>query len=335
MPYEILGKPVGNIGFGLMSLTAPHNTSSEEEKFALIKAALDAGANILNGGEFYGPSLEENSLTLLNKYFEKYPEDAGRASIHIKGGSRPKLNIDNSPEYTRESVQHCLDQLGGRASIASWEMCRRVSQADYLESLRVLDGFVKEGLIGGVSLSEVNANTIRQAVKICKIVAVEVEISLFNTEPLMNGVCEACAEFGIPIFAYGPLGRGFLTGKVKTLDDLSPLAKWIPRFQGDNFTANLQLVEEVKKWAARKGCTPGQFAINWVASLSRRPGMPKIIPIPGASRMDQVRENLREVELTSADMDEVDAFLARFVAVGARIPEFLEHFLDKTDTTEI
>ncbi|KAI1493184.1 NADP-dependent oxidoreductase domain-containing protein [Biscogniauxia mediterranea] len=245
-----------------MSLTAPHNTSSEEEKYALIKAALDAGANILNGGEFYGPN-------------------AGRANIHIKGGSRPKLNIDNSPEYTP-------------ASIASWEMCRRVSQADYL----------REGLIGGVSLTEVNANTIRQAVKICKIVAVEVEISLFKTEPLTNGVCEACAEFGIPIFAYSSLGRGFLTRKAKTFDDLSPLAKWIPRFQGDNFTANLQPVEE-------------------------------IIPVPGASRMDQVSENLREVELAGADMDEVDAFLARFVTVGARMPEFTERFLDKTDTTEI
>ncbi|KAI5923378.1 NADP-dependent oxidoreductase domain-containing protein [Camillea tinctor] len=335
MAYELLGKPVGNIGFGLMSLTTAHNTSSEDEKFALIKAALDAGTNILNGGEFYGPSLEENSLTLLNKYFTKHPEDTARASIHIKGGSRPKFQVDNSPEYTRQSVQHCLDQLGGQARIASWEMCRRVSQADYLESLRVLDGFVKEGFIDGISLSEVNANTIRQAVKICKIVAVEVEISLFNTDPLTDGVCEACAEFGIPIFAYSPLGRGFLTGKVKTPDDLSAQGKWIPRYQGENFAANLQLVEEVKKWAARKGCTPGQFAINWVAALSQRPGMPKIIPIPGASKMAQVSENLREVELTDADMDEVDGFLARFIPVGARVPELAAGFLDKTDTTDI
>ena len=122
-------------------------------------------------------------------------------SINIKGGNRPPFTVDNSPEYTRESVENCISLLGGKARINLWEMGRRVTQREYLDSLRVLDGFVKEGKIDGVSLSEINANTIRQAVKVTKVAAVEVEVSLAQNDVLRNGIAEACAEFGIPIFA--------------------------------------------------------------------------------------------------------------------------------------
>ncbi|CAJ2501075.1 Uu.00g039280.m01.CDS01 [Anthostomella pinea] len=333
MAYQILGKDVSKIGFGMMSLTqeGTKTQSTDDEKFAILKAALAAGSNSWNGGEFYGPNLEDNSLPVLRKYFEKYPEDAGKVCINIKGGAhKPPMTVDNSPEYVRQSVQHCVDQLGGKAKIDMWEMCRRVSQGEYLESLRVIDGFVKEGTIGGVALTEVNANTIRQAAKIVKVAAVEVEISLFETEPLHNGICEACVELGIPIYAYSPLGRGFLTGK-----PFNPLFKMLPRLADDNIAANTKLVEAVKKWAAKKDCTPAQFAINWVATLSQRPGMPKIIPIPGAAHIDRVKENLREVELTDADMDEVDAFLVEFKPAGERLPAFFAQWLDTNESTEV
>lgn len=196
------GQEVGPIGYGLMGLTwYPTTQSTDDEKIAVMKAALEAGATAWNGGVFYGTP-ENNSLTLMNKYFTKYPEDVKRVkSINIKGGMRPPFTLDNSPEYTRESVENSIALLGGKARINLWEMARRVTQREYLDSLRVLDGFVKEGKIDGVSLSEINANTIRQAVKITKVAAVEVEISLAQHEVLGNGVAEACAEFGIPIFA--------------------------------------------------------------------------------------------------------------------------------------
>lgn len=195
------GQEVGPIGYGLMGLTwnvGPEFT--DDKKIAVMKAALEAGATAWNGGDFYGTP-ENNSLTLLNKYFTKYPEDAKRVkSINIKSGLTEQ-GVDNSPEFTRKSVENCLALLEGKARLNLWEPCRRVSQREYLDSLRVLDGFVKEGKIDGISLSEINANTIRQAVKVTKIAAVEVEISLFRNEVLTNGVAEACAEFGIPIFA--------------------------------------------------------------------------------------------------------------------------------------
>lgn len=208
MGHTILGKEVGPIGYGLMGLTWHSTTQNTlDEKIAAMKAALEAGANAWNGGEFYGTSRDDNSLTLLRAYFARYPEDAGKISLNIKGGVRLPLSFppasDNSPAFIRESVDASLATLAGTgAAIDMYEMGRRVAQADYLASLRVLDGeFARTGRIGGVALSEVNANTIRQAAQITKVAAVEVEISLWVTDALRNGVCATCAELDIPIFA--------------------------------------------------------------------------------------------------------------------------------------
>ncbi|KAI8632546.1 NADP-dependent oxidoreductase domain-containing protein [Xylariaceae sp. FL1651] len=301
----------------------------------MIKAAVEAGSNFLNGSEFYGPSLEDNSLTLLNQYFQKYPEDANKVVIGIKGGMRIPMNVDNSPEFTRESIENCLNLIGDKGKIDMWEMARRTTQDEYIQSLRVIDSFVKEGKIGGVTLSEVNANSIRQAAKVVKVVGVEIEMSLFHTDPLYNGICEACAELDVPIFAYSPLGRGFLTGKVQKPEDIYLLFRQMPRLQAENFNANLRLVEQVKVWAAKKGCTPAQFSINWLVALSRRPSMPKIIPIPGTANLERIKENSHEVELTDEDMNEVDAFLKKFNVSGARMPEVHSRWLDTNDTTEV
>lgn len=116
------------------------------------------------------------------------------------------MEADNSPEFTRQSIENCLNLIGDKGKIDMWEMARRTTQTEYVQSLRVIDEYVKQGKIGGVTLSEVNAKSIRQAAKVVKVVGVEIELSLFHTEPFYNGICEACAELGIPVFAYSPLG---------------------------------------------------------------------------------------------------------------------------------
>ncbi|KAI3323500.1 Aldo/keto reductase [Xylariaceae sp. AK1471] len=336
MTYKIVGKDVKDIGYGLMSLNLPReNPLSVDDKIAMIKAALDAGANFLNGSEFYGPSLQDNSLTLLHEYFDKYPEDANKVVIGIKGGMRLPMTVDNSPEFTRESIENCLGLIGDKGKIDMWEMARRTTQTEYIQSLRVIDSYVKQGKIGGVTLSEVNANTIRQAAKVVKVVGVEIELSLFHTDPLHDGICAACAELDIPIFAYSPLGRGFLTGKIQKPEDMYSFFRQMPRFQGENFDANLKLVEKVKEWAGKKGCTPAQFSINWLVALSRRPSMPKIIPIPGAASLERISENIYEVELTDEDMDEVDVFLKNFSISGDRLPGAYTQWLDANGTAEV
>ncbi len=166
-----------------------------------MRAALSQNCNLWDGGEFYGPSPDVNSLTLLKNYFTKYPEDADKVVLNIKGALKPDFTPDGSPKFVRQSVERCVDMLGGKGKIDMFQCARRDPNTPLEATLATLEELVKEGKIGGVALSEVNANTIREAAKVTKIVAVEVEISLFSTEPLSNGITEACAELGIPIIA--------------------------------------------------------------------------------------------------------------------------------------
>ena len=181
-------------------LTWRRNPPPEEQAFEAMRAALAANCNLWNGGEFYGTP-ENNSLTLLKKYYAKYPEDADKVVLNIKGGLGPNLTINGSPEFLKKSVENCLAMLGERGRIDMFECARRDPNVPLEQTLRALEEFVTEGKIGGVALSEVSANTIREAAKITKIVAVEVELSLWCTEPLTNGITEACAELKIPILA--------------------------------------------------------------------------------------------------------------------------------------
>ena len=183
-----------------MSLTWSANPPSDEQAFETMHAAIETGCTCWNGGEFYGPP-ERNSLVLLNKYFSKYPEDASKVVVNIKGAVRSGLGVDGNPEFLRENVESCLAQLGGKGRINMFECARRDVNTPLEETLGALAELVKEEKIGSVALSEVNANTIREAANITKIAAVEVELSLYCTGPLHNGICKACAELDIPILA--------------------------------------------------------------------------------------------------------------------------------------
>ncbi|EKJ67985.1 hypothetical protein NXS19_011866 [Fusarium pseudograminearum] len=321
MSHLILGKQVGPIGYGLMGLTA--RPLPDETTFTAIRTALDAGCNWLNGGEFYGPP-DANSLALIRRYLEKYPEDADRIVLTIKGGLGPNYVPVGSKENIRRSIDDCIKTLGPAGRIASFEIGRKDPNADYKDdTLATIDEYVKDGKIDGISCSEINANTLRSAAKKFKITAVELELSLFTTEPLTNGLLEACGELGIAVLAYSPLGRGLLGGQIKSAKDLpedDPRAKMHPRWQGDNLLKNVELVNSIESLAKKKGCTVSQIAINWLLSLSRRPGMPKIIPIPGSSKPDRIRENATIVDLTDEDLHDIDNLLASFTPAGERYP---------------
>ena len=165
-----------------------------------MRAALSTNYNLWDGGEFYGPP-DANSRALLNRYFTKYPEDADKVVLNIKGGLGPGLIPIGTPEFVRQCVEHCVEMLGGKARIDMFECARRDPNTPLETTLATLEELVREGKIDGVALSEVNADTIRTVAKITKIVAVEIEISLFSTEPLSNGITKACAELDIPIIA--------------------------------------------------------------------------------------------------------------------------------------
>ena len=164
-----------------------------------MRAALSAGCNLWNAGVFYGP-LENNSLVLLKKYYTKYPEDAQKVVLNVKGGMRG-MTPDGSPEFLRREIDNTLKQLGGKGKIDMFECARRDLNVSFRTTLNTLAELVKEGKIGGIALCEVNAATIKEAAEVTKIVAVEIELSLWCTDPLTNGIAKVCHERGIPIIA--------------------------------------------------------------------------------------------------------------------------------------
>ncbi|KAI8950988.1 aldo/keto reductase [Xylaria longipes] len=321
---QLLGKEVGPTGFGMMGFTWRANPCPQEQAFEALREAIKQGKVFWNGGEFYGTP-EYNSLVLLDRYFEKYPEDADKVILSVKGGLNLQTHApDGSPDGTRRTIDNCLRQLNGRKKLDMFEFARRDQNADMKTSFDIIQKeYIDTGKVGGISLSEVRAETIHEAVKYAKIAACEVELSLFATDVLHNGVAAACAQYNIPLVAYSPVGRGFLTGQIKTFEDI-PNDSWLkfqPRFQpGGNFENNIKLVHQVEQLAKQKGCTPAQLAISWVRALNGRPGMPTIIPIPGATTAERVRENAKVVELTDEDMAAIDKILDGFKPIGRRYP---------------
>lgn len=178
------------------------NAPSEEAIHAAIKAAIDSGCTYLDGGEFYGTPTH-NSLTILNKYFAKYPEDAEKVVLNIKGGMGADRSPDGSKENISGSIENCLKMLGPIGRIDQYEAARKDRNHDYeTETLTTIDSYVKSGKIGGISTSEISAETLRSAAKSFNITAIELEVSLFSTETLTNGLLEAAGELNIPVLAY-------------------------------------------------------------------------------------------------------------------------------------
>lgn len=285
-----------------------------------MQTALSTGANFWNGGELYGTP-NYNSLHLLKQYFSEHPSDAEKVIISIKGGMDPVKHMpDGTEEGVRRSMDNCLAGLDGKKFLDIFE-CARVDPSTPVETtIGALAKYVKEGKLGGISLSEVSADTIRRAAKVHPIAAVEVELSLWCTDILENGIAATCAELDIPVVAYSPLGRGFLTGEIKKFEDLpeDDMRRRHPRFQPENFGKNLGMVTELEKLAKKKGCTPAQLALAWVKQLSGKKGMPVIIPIPGATTGKRVIENMKDVELNADDLSEIDAILKKSPVIGDR-----------------
>ncbi|KAE9978742.1 hypothetical protein EG328_001340 [Venturia inaequalis] len=314
------GKTIGATGYGLMGLTWRPNPQPLEDSIAVMKSALESGANFWNGGTLYGTK-EYNSGQLLNAYFTKYPEDAEKVVISIKGGfDASKHAPDASPAFLRKEVEKLAESAGGKWKIGIFEAARVDPSVPIEETVGELKSLVERGLIGGIGLSECSAETVRRASKVAKIESVEVEFSLFSTDILENGIAKACAELGITIVAYSPLSRGLLTGDITKFDDLpaDDMRRHFPRFQPENFEKNMDLVREVQALAKSKGCTSGQIALAWVKAHSGRDGLPIIVPIPGTTTEKRLAENMTEVSLSEGDLKELDEAVKKCSVHGGR-----------------
>lgn len=293
-----------------------------------MKAAFESGATLWNGAEFYG-SPTANSIHLLNNYFTTYPEDSGKAVITIKGCFKHATGPDNSPQAVRTSIDNCLRILDEKVFLDVFLPGRIDPTVPIEETVAVIAEYIKAGKIGGYGLSECSAQSIRKAHAVHPISMIEVELSLFSTNILTNGVAEACSELRIPIIAYSPLSRGFLTGQINSLDDLpkDDLRHLFPRFQPDVFDLNLKLVKAVEQVAKKAGYTMPQVALAWITSQTAKLNTP-VIPIPGCTTIARVKENLTPASLSEADLERLSEILGEITVHGGRYPERFSAHLD-------
>lgn len=295
----------------------------DEKAFKVLKAALAVGVNVWNGADFYGTP-DCNSLHLMNRYFTAYPEDADKVVLTIKSGvaDMRTFTMDGTPEGVRKFVDRANAVLDGKKKIDIFGCGRVDKNVPIEETVGALAELVKEGKIGGIQLSEVNANSIRRAAKVANIDMVEAEVSLWATDVFENGVAETCAELGIPIVAHTPLGAGMLTGQIKSLDDMpaNDYHRHFPRFQPENFDTNLVLVSKLNQMAEKKQCTTAQLGLSWIKAQSKLSGMPVIIPVSGARSGERVVENAMGVDLSDSELGEVKSILASFPVAGGRYP---------------
>ena len=287
-----------------------------------MKAALNAGANFWNGGEFYGTPTA-NSLHLLNRYFTKYPEDADKVILSIKGGNAPGQMVpDGSEKNIRRSIDECLKVLDGKKFLDIFEPARLDPKVPLQETLDTAAQYVKTGKIGGIGLSEVLPDQIKTAASLHPIAAVEVELSIQTTDILSNGVLSACSDLKIPIVAYSPLGRGLLTGQITKPSDIDPtdIRHHLPRFSAENMGKNAILGDEVQALAKKKGCTPAQVARGWVRSYSGIYGSSAVIPNPGSTTESRATENSNAVDVSDAELKELEEIIKNTEIAGARYP---------------
>ncbi|KZT11238.1 aldo/keto reductase [Laetiporus sulphureus 93-53] len=315
---------VGKVAHGLMMMTArdPKYPLPDEEAFEAIKAGVNAlppGSKMLiNSGEFYGPNFSTANLELLARFFEKYPEYADKTFLSVKGGLIVGgLKVDSSPENLRRSVEKVNSVLRGTKKLDLFESARVDPKIPIEETIKTLAELIKEGKFNHVGLSECKAETLRRAHAVHPISIVEIEVSLWSYEEETVKVIAAAKELGIAVAAYSPLGRGFLTGSIKKVDDLTDgdFRRQMTRFREEYIEQNLAFVEALKAIAAKKNITPAQLAIAWVASLGEH-----VIPLPGSSIKKRTLENLAaaDIVLTEADKVEIAKVMAEHHVKGDR-----------------
>jgi aryl-alcohol dehydrogenase-like predicted oxidoreductase len=309
------GLEVSELGLGCMGMSEFYGETDDDTSTKTIHRALDLGVTLLDTADMYGPFTNER---LVGKAIAGRRDEVVLATkfgnVRREDGSRG--GVDGRPEYVRQAVDASLERLGVD-HIDLYYQHRVDRQTPVEDTWGALSELVAAGKVRHLGISEAAPGTIRRAHAVHPVTAVQTEWSLWTRDVEDDGVLATVRELGIGFVAYSPLGRGFLSGRIRSVDDLAAddFRRVNPRFQGDNLDKNLELVDEVTALAAEKGITPGQLAIAWVLAQGD-----DVVPIPGTKRVAYLEENLgaAEVNLTADDLRRIDEVAPRGVAVGDR-----------------